>query len=360
MMQLFTLLPTTYQPGPSLKAFDSLAWTERYRDAGDFQLVVMNDVSVLTLLPLGAFISHTDTKEVMIVENHEINRGKDKQLKITVTGRSFETFSENRVTEGSKLSINNASTGEPNIQVTSALPSSEVAVNLMQKAMQVSIAPNENDVLPGVRFYKTMRSLDIDRVHVVKRGSVYSSVLEFLAFTDSGIKTVRPTPDVTTLDVVVHDGLDLRNIVVFHAQRDDLDDATYFWSIQDYKSYVQIATNNSARNHRHRVFPDPLWDFARRAKYLEATDITGSYDEPSDTGALANRAQSELEFHKKISLVQAKISQTAKPKFKIDYNIGDLVTVFGDFIAAQAMRVTEHILTVDKTGSRGYPSLSVV
>ena len=58
--------------------------------------------------------------------------------------------------------------------------------------------------------------------------------------------------------------------------------------------------------------------------------------------------------------MQAKISQTAKPKFKINYDVGDLVTCFGDFGTVQKMRVTEHVLTVDKDGIQGYPTLNIV
>jgi hypothetical protein len=57
--------------------------------------------------------------------------------------------------------------------------------------------------------------------------------------------------------------------------------------------------------------------------------------------------------------MDAKISITAKPKFKIDYDVGDLVSVFGEFGTKQIFRVSEHILTVDKDGQKGYPTLSI-
>lgn len=92
--------------------------------------------------------------------------------------------------------------------------------------------------------------------------------------------------------------------------------------------------------------------------YVDANDIEGTI---ANTGSdvIYARGQSEMDDHKKIALLQAKISTTARPKFKVHYDVGDLVRVFGEFATAQTMRVTEHILTVDKKGMRGYPSLSI-
>ena len=75
---------------------------------------------------------------------------------------------------------------------------------------------------------------------------------------------------------------------------------------------------------------------------------------------MATRAQSVLDANKQITIVQAKIATTAKPRFKSNYDVGDLVGVFGEFSVAQTMRVTEHILTIDDKGIRGYPALSAV
>lgn len=358
-MQLFKL-NDDYSPGNTVNKFESLAWTERYRDAGDFQLVVMNEISILSKLPTGCLISHTDTREVMIVENHEVGRGSNKDLTITLTGRSFETFAENRLTTGSEEPLNDLSDPPVANVFTSPVESSaQLVERLLKLALQAGAAP-AYAVIPNLSIYLDMSVLDAAMEHVVQRGELYSRVLEYLGLCNAGIKTIRPLVGETTLDLVIHDGNDLLNSVVFNDQREDLEDAKYFWSIKGYKNYAQLAANTYARLHRHRDLVSDLTGLDWRVLYVDANDIEGIYDPPDASDVVSARSQTALDNNKRVALLTAKISQSAKPKFKIDYDVGDLVMVFGEFATSQAMRVTEHMLTVDKSGTRGYPSLTIV
>lgn len=344
-MQLFKL-DSSYLPSTTIRNFDTLAWTERYQLAGDFKLEIENEVSVLTTLPLGTLISHTDTTEVMIVENHEIDRGTGKFLKVTISGRSFETFAENRITAGLTLTLKASATAVKEI---------------LELVLDPDIASAENEI-PNLSVYSDMRVLDATMTHIIKDGSAYTSILELLRIADTGIKTIRPNGAQTTLDLVVHDGEDRIATIIFYALNEDLNDAKYFWSIKGSKNYVYILYNDAAssRIYRHRDLGSDLNGLQRRLLYVEANDIIGAYSPPVADDPVSARAQAALDEHRTTSLISAKISNTARPKFKFDYDVGDIVTVFGDFGVAQTMRVSEHILTVDKDGIRGYPSLTIL
>lgn len=357
-----TLIPTpTYLPGESIKKFDSFVWVERYQTDGDFQLVINDDKNILKLLPLGALLSHTDTKEVMIVENHEIVRDKKKSLKVTISGRSFETFAEERPVTSCDTALypSDASTVR-NADLTYTMASENVILKLLKDKLEPGTA-SANDRIPNLLIRTAIRVLDTSMAHVIKRGDTYSRVLEHLRLSDSGIKIVRPNGAQTTMDIVIHDGLDKTLSVVFYARSEDLDDVNYFWSIKGYKNYAQIATHTASRLHPDRsLLGADVIGLARRVLYVEEESILGTFPTQPITDVVGAFAQLNLDGYTKAIIMDAKISQTAKPKFKIDYDIGDLVKVVGEFETAQTMRVTEHILTVDKDGIRGYPSLSIV
>lgn len=355
-MQIFKL-NASYLPSDTIQNFDTLVWTERYQPTGDFKLEVENEVSILFKLPIGTLVSHTDTTEVMIVENHEIDRNSNKSLKVVVSGRSFETFSENRVTTGSTLALEAG--GVANVETTASLPSSTIARNLLRTALQPGTA-SADDAIPNLLVYAVMAFLDAPMSYVVKRGDIYGRVLEFLKICDAGLKTIRPNGAQTTLDLVVHDGIDRTNSVIFYAQNEDLDDAKYFWSGKGEKNYAQIAGKLYARLYRDRNVATNQTGLNRKVMYVDANDLEAASYPPTTTDVMSSRGQTELDNKKRVSLLQAKISKTARPKFKFDYDVGDIVTVFGDFGVAQTMRVTEHILTVDKDGIRGFPSLNIL
>jgi hypothetical protein len=354
----FFRLDSSYYPSTSIDEFDTFIWNEKYQEAGDFKVVCKDDISILSVLPKGSLCSHTDTKQVMIVEDHEIKRDKDKKLLVTVTGRSFEIFADERVTVGAQTGLYNSGTNAAQPQTITA--AAENAAYQLLVAAFVSPTVPTADAVPNISVVLDVRVFDTVMTHIIQRGQVYERVMELLKLASAGIRTERPISPDTTLDVIIHDGDVKTDTVVFKAQNEDLDDAEYFSSIKDYKNYAQITTHTTARTYQHRDIVTPLTGLDRRVLYVEANDIEGSFAVPTSTDAVATRAQQALDQHKLLYLVSAKISETAKPKFKIDYDIGDLVTVYGEFAPAQTMRVNGHILTVDDKGMRGYPSLSAI
>lgn len=357
-MMFFKLAPTTYQPNTTIENFETLAWTERYQSPGDFKLVVDNEINILTTFPYGTLVSHTDTRAVGIVENHEIERDKDKNLKITISGRTFETFLEERVTAGSLTAL--YTTGIANVQTTGVISSCHAALALINAALTPGTA-TANDQITNFSASETMRVHPTAMNHVIKRGDVYGNVLELSRIAKAGIKSERPASGVVdTLKLIVHDGVDRIGTVIFYAQSGDLEDAKYFWSNKNYRNYAQIATHITARLYKNRDIATTPTGLDRRVVYVEANDLEGAYSPPTATDVVAGRAQGVLDETVIVSLLQAKIAATAKPKFKIDYDVGDLVKVYGEFSSNTNMRVTEHILTVDKNGTQGYPSLSAV
>jgi Siphovirus ReqiPepy6 Gp37-like protein len=359
-MKFFKLITTpsatpSFLPGDTIQNFDSLVWTERYSTAGEFQMILEKDVSLLTALPTGSLVSHTDTKEVMIVENQEVERPKKGNLKVTISGRSLETFAENRPTAGSLLPIS----PNTNIETSAVASSATIAASLLKGQLEPGTASVGN-AIPNLRIVTTMRVLDTAMAQVIQRGDVYARVLELLKLANGGIKMVRPLGAQTTLDLVVHDGIDRTQSVVFYALREDLEDCKYFWSIKGSKNFAQIATDISTRLYKSRDVPGLDTDVVglnRRVVYVEAGDLKLAYSPATSTDVVAARGQLELDADIQVYLMEATVTETARPKFKIHYDVGDLVTVFGGFQPAQTMRVLEHTLTFDKDGQRGFPAL---
>ena len=75
----------------------SKMWVERFSEPGEFEFTAPVYSDILDDLPIGSLVSHVDSQEVMIVENHEFTESKDGKTEIKVSGRSFEVYLENRV-----------------------------------------------------------------------------------------------------------------------------------------------------------------------------------------------------------------------------------------------------------------------
>ena len=70
-------------------------WVERFQEPGEFKFTLRPEYS-RDILPIGSLITHTDTLELMMVEDHSISEEKGKPPEIVVTGRSLLGFLEFR------------------------------------------------------------------------------------------------------------------------------------------------------------------------------------------------------------------------------------------------------------------------
>lgn len=375
-MEIVRLNKATWLPEAILRSFSELSWLERYQTNGEFKLVVENDISVLTTFPLESMISHTDTKEVMIVEDHEVRR-ENGTLKVTITGRSFETFLENRwyqqmTSPGFPLELRVSDesgipgTGDlypPDFYDAASVASLGGFIEYLIYRSIVYGFVTAYDIIPNVSAstdISTSQNLGSEGLSV-PNDTIYNLAMKFLKLADHGIQTVRPIAG-EGLVLKIHDGTDLSATLRFTAVNQDFLEAVYFKSVNKYKNVAMLIGRRwvtewdlitqtpirSGLNRREvRVEVDIDWD---------SMDFTGA----ASKAAMLSYGAVELTNTKKLDLIQCKISPLADPKFKTDYNIGDFVTVVGEFGTIQKMRVTEHILTSDKSGTKGYPTLTAV
>jgi hypothetical protein len=72
-----------------------------------------------------------------------------------------------------------------------------------------------------------------------------------------------------------------------------------------------------------------------------------------------NKGQIELASATKLTMMDITTGRIPK-KFRVDYNIGDIVYVVGDYGVSQKMRVTEYAEILDEMGSSAFPTLELV
>lgn len=88
---------SSFSDGESINGWESISWIERYRDPGAFELKARLSSGLKDFLPIGTVISHAKTLEIMIVENHEVIEDVDEDPSLKITGRSFDSYLEQRV-----------------------------------------------------------------------------------------------------------------------------------------------------------------------------------------------------------------------------------------------------------------------
>ncbi len=363
--------PTILRKGEMINNITKAMWAERYR-GGEFQFTAPTSSGLREFLPTGTCVSHIDSEEVMVVENHEIPEEIDTSPYITITGRSLESFLENRIVGANRNWPLTSGSGLPLAEYSLAAAKTWVqARQLINDHIHPSVVVNASDAIDGIRTEYAINapSVGVSEQIVVPVGTVYQRLMNILAIDDLGIKAVRPGPTSPYpapneyVVFLIHDGVDRRNQVLISYDTGDIKNADYLWSNKKNKTaalvtgrWLQVMVGGSYSG------------FDKRVIHVDGSDIDGSFSEaPTGTDfttahdLMAYRGNATLSSLNDVVIVKPELSKTLnRYAYRQDYNIGDIVTLIGNYGVSTAMRVIEYVEIEDENGETGYPTLAVI
>lgn len=341
----------------------SKLWIEKYRDAGEFEVTGYASSGIQEKLPRGSFVSHVDSTDIMIVENHEITDNRDSEPTIKISGRSFETFLENRIV-GSDIVF--PTSGTPSDYTIPAWTTWAQAKSLIsQHILAVNLVDGDN-AIPYFEVIDTVSGTGVEEQRVINSGELYSRVLDILAIDNLGIKVVRPGSGSIAVNpmnsvFVIHKGVDRSATVTLSYDSGDILSADYLWSNKKRKDcalvsgkWVQTLVDSTQIGTNRRMmlvdatYLDDKWDVA-------PTGLARVYI----LAFMQAKGKEALAKQNEVALVKADVAQNVtSAKFRKDYNVGDIIMVSGNYGEAAKMRVSEFVEIEDETGTSGHPTLT--
>ena len=373
--------PTKMQHGEILNGLKSKLWIERFREVGEFKLIAPVSSGLREKLPIGTFLSHTDTLEIMIVEDHEINEAQGEESTIIFTGRSLESWLENRVLGANYQNSIHLSTGDGIVHLPPGVYSYthdhytkdyawSTVMQLFNEHVNLLFLNDDNDQFPYLDIV-SLASGGNQAIRKLDRGmTVLDAILKLLAMSKLGWKSQRPSdaaisfPNLENTHLIIHPGIDLTDKVSFSYDGGEILDADYFWSNRNFKNFAYISSkwvetwaDNENTDYNHR----------RRYIWVDGSDLDNDMDtEPTGSTLdilridLVLRAQEELKAYNETNLTKVNASHNPlDSQYRTDFNCGDLVTVNGTYNDSLTMRVTEYAEIEDENGEQGYPTLVV-
>jgi Siphovirus ReqiPepy6 Gp37-like protein len=284
-MDIFTLTHNgvdSYDEGEIVNGVTSKLWVERYRFPGECTFKCPALSYYRNALPIGSLVSHTDTKDIMMIENHEITESKDKGPELTITGRSLDSFLEQRVATDDDQGFNPTlydGTAWPYV-LTPKTPWSH-AVRLIELQLETGTAIKTNFAVPDVSVLHNISSTPdpdnedwwVEEDREIERGPLHKAVLDILDEVNAGIMIQRPVPGVRTkIQFLIHMGVEKQSTVQFNYERGDIETARYLWSNKQYKNAVFVGAKYDGI-YTTKVNTSGTVGFNKRVMYLNASDI---------------------------------------------------------------------------------------
>jgi hypothetical protein len=355
--------PTKMERGEIINNLKSKMWIERFGTAGEFEIVADVSSGARTKLPIGCFITHVDTQEIMMVENHLLSEEKNSTPEIKITGSGLEAFMKERVT-GHWNSVQVPA--EPYKLHIPSLDAWAQAVYMIKSQLFAGFSGDTDDTLPYVVIEDGVGMFGIpEPAFYVERGDLYSAVTKFLAAYDLGMKVVRPSGAEENTRIIVHEGVYKAGEIMFSHDTGDIENAEYLWSIVPKKNSAHVVSQYMST----AVFSAET-GINRRWMTVDATDLDEQYEtapinpSPEWTALsieLYNRGVQALASQKEVALVKAEVAKNVvRKRHRVHFNVGDFITIGGEYNTTKIMRVTEYVEIEDEHGETAYPTLSSI
>ena len=218
-MDILRLNPNTFFAMELVQNLNSVQWIERYSEPGDFEIRCEPSPKLMEQLALGSVISHLATREVMIVETHQIDESKnDESTELVVTGRSLLSFLENRIASPNNFSAKVRVDFDEDRNRLYSFPVNTTAENLkllLKEHIELGVTSTV-DIIPNTQvvILNEISAWDTPKEMVVKRGPLYPEVIRLLDEIDAGLRVERPAQGTSNpLQWVIYKGLDLDSVV---------------------------------------------------------------------------------------------------------------------------------------------------
>lgn len=367
-MDIFRFTPTTsptrLEGGEIINGLKRKMWIERYDKDGEFTLNAPADLGIRDKLPIGSLISHVDTAEVMIVENHAISAGKGQEPQLEITGSGFESYLAQRVIGMNK---NYPTVTAPADYILAPDESWDQAVTMLSDHLLAANLIDDDNALDYVSILSQVTGVvETPVARVIRYGDLRKALLDMLSISNLGIKIVRPGPSTPAgipaenMALVIHVGQNRAGSVLYSYDTGEIESAEYLWSNKKLKNAAMV----SGKWVETVVIPAAA-KYDRRWMFVDASDIDGDLN-AAPTGAsltdIINKMQQRgiqaLAAQKDVALTKAEVSKNStKAVYRKDFDVGDIITVQGDYNESASRRVSEFVEIEDETGSFGYPTL---
>lgn len=354
------ILNSIFQKIGVIDTFESLIWTDRYWEAGDFELVTFPTPSILSILSQGVYGAIEESDHLMVIEDLHIKTDPVNGNKLVAKGRSFESILSRRIIwDPIKFE------SEP-IQYSVFTLINDNAIDPLNSSRKI------NDLVFQFTTDPVVRSIQISNQYW--GDNLYTAVVDLCFSNNIGLKITLD--EVENHIIELYSGVDrsynqVENpYVVFAPNFENLKNSEYMLSTRLLKTATLIAGEKGVGNAQITMEVDPsqgtTLDLYRKEMFLDAQSVTRvdqSGNQISDEEYFAHLYQKGLEELAKNIVIEtfaSEVDPAGEFIFGRDFFLGDVLQVANEYGYEGKSRVIEVVRAQDGSGFKVYPIFSIV
>lgn len=332
---------------------ESYIWTERYGEAGDFELYFTASSKLLSIFQNGYYLYNAESNYMMIVETIKCTYDDDGSH-VAISGRSLESLLDRRIVWGQFSYFG---------QIQS----------LVKKLITENIiAPTEEKrKIPNFIFRdNTKLNRMFETVDIQYNGeNLYDAIVSICATYNLGFRVYVENMHDFVFELYSGEDRSYDQItnpyVVFSPDFDNISEINYITSIKESKNVCMIAGEGEGSNQKTAIYGDAE-GLNRKEVFLDCSKLsttTKSGSKISDATykeQLIQSGREEIDQYKNDASVEGKITNDKAFVYGTDYNLGDIVVIDTGFGITRRGRITEYIRSIDSSGSESYPTYEII
>lgn len=360
-MELYTL-DASLRRTEVIDTFETLIWTEKFREMGDFELHVESTPENRKLLTAGTKLAVNTSYRMMEIETITDGVTDDGKKFLKIVGPESVRVLDDRLAKATNGSLTTDAawtlTGTPG----------EIARKIFTDICvtgTLSVWDKIPFIQPGTIFPASTIPEPADSITlVVEPKSVYEVIKSICETYDLGFRLVRNF-DMSQLYFDIYAGSDRTTSqttlapVVFAPELDNLQNTTELTTYAGVKNVAKVFNEQGYVEVIAEGTDPEVAGFDRKVLYVKADILEGTPTSTQITDYLTQVGKNELAKTRPLSAFEGEINQNSTYKYGVDYNLGDLVELRNTDGATNIMRVTEQIFVSDEQGDRQYPTLSM-
>lgn len=349
-----------------LDTYESLIWTIRYQECGDFEIMTKPTESILTYITPGCYLQIKESDRTMVVENMKISNDYDNGDRLLISGRSLESILDRRV-------------------VWKDATFKNTSINNVIKSLITNNFTNPPSTQPSARkvsnflYVESPLTKASTKMSANYRGNnIYDVVIDILKANKLGMKLLLEDKK---FKLYLYEGEDRtrdqssNQFVLFSPGFDNLLNSNYSKNFEPYKTTALIGGEDpdkgKSREYISYNLSSAITGIDRREMYVDGSGIKSQTDEKDSSGnykqmtsaeyraTLKSKAKEELNKKHITSIFDGDVDYSGMFKLYTNFNIGDIVEVEDKYGNGMKARIGEIIISDDVSdGIKIYPSFT--
>lgn len=348
------VLDKTLEANDIVDTFNSLIWTDRYDEYGDFEIYTSVTDQALSLLQMDYYLQSRSSEHVMIIEEVLIDTDPENGNSVTITGRSLESLLSRRIVW------------------TQTLLDGSVQDCIKKLLDENVISPKDvNRKIPNFVFETSAeKAVTEPKITAQFTGdNLYDVISEICRLTGLGFKVTLN--DKKQFVFKLYAGADRtyaqteNPYVVFSPKFENIANSNYLESKKEYKNVALVAGEGEGAERKTTSVGEES-GLERRELFVDARDISTTTEDNvtlSDEEykkQLAQRGDEKLAESVAAQSFEGQVEMTKMFEYGKDFFIGDIVQIANEYGMESRARISEIVTAIDTQGTVTYPTLSTV